>query len=695
MAKPEHPTRPGSRSSRPPLTTGELQRRNDELRGRNEGLQSRNDQLQGNNDDLQSRNTDLTVLNDDLISLIAGTQMAIVLLDPQLRIRRVSPTAEKILGLTPDDVGRPLALTRLNGILDGVESMAREALELGATCQRETRDRAGRWFSLRAGPARAPDGTIDGIVLVLIDVDSLKRAEQVAKESEARFEMLADSAPVLIWVNGLDGRDFANHAYLEFLGVEEPEVRRDEWQNFLHPDDHDPYMAIYRKAAAERTGYATQVRIRRADGEYRWMKSVGVPRFVLGELQGFVGCSVDITDLKEAEAVLRESDRRKDEFLALVSHELRNPLAALRNASAVLAGAKGGLAPSLQEVASVLHRQTAVMGRMVDDLLDVSSIIHGRVQLRREPLDLARVVRQAAAAAQRGCTERAQSLKVSVPDAPLFVMADPARIEQILGNLLGNAGKFTGSGGHIELTLERELGRPDQTAPVRAAIRVRDDGAGIDARILPIVFDMFAHAGERPTPGHPTGLGLGLTLSRKLVELHGGTIEARSDGPGRGSEFVVRLPVLPQAAMAARAAADDAPARAAKAAGGAAAKGRILVVDDNVDATRIMRIMLELDGHDVRVLNDGAGALAAVQAFRPQVVLLDIGMPGMDGYAVARQLRANGGGGAAPLLIAITGFGREDDARRSLEAGFDRHLTKPVERDALQAVIADWLARQS
>jgi len=520
-----------------------------------------------------------------------------------------------------------------------------------------------------------------------------KRAEQAARESEARFELLADSAPVLIWVNGLDGRDFANQAYLEFLGVEEPEVRRDQWQGFLHPDDRDGYMAIYNKAAEGRTGFATQVRIRRGDGQYRWMKSVGVPRFVLGEFQGFVGCSVDITELKEAEAVLRESDRRKDEFLALVSHELRNPLAALRNTSAVLAGAKGDLPAHLQEAVAVLHRQTAIMGRMVDDLLDVSSIIHGRVQLRREPVDLVRVLRQAADAAQPGCVERGQTLSVAVPDGPIHVMADPARLDQVLGNLLGNAGKFTGAGGHITLALELEPGRPDQTGPVRACIRVRDDGAGIDGRLLPIVFDMFAHAGERTTPSPHTGLGVGLTLSRKLVELHGGSIEARSDGPGRGSEFTVRLPVLPDATVAARRQAAPAPAPP-KATAARPPKGRILVVDDNVDATRIMRILLELDGHAVQVLNHGAGALAAVREFRPDIVLLDIGMPGMDGYAVARQLREDGGE-ALPLLVAVTGFGREDDARRSLEAGFDRHVTKPVEREVLQGLIAQRLAQRA
>lgn len=508
-------------------------------------------------------------------------------------------------------------------------------------------------------------------------------AEGSASEREARFEQMADAAPMLIWVDGPAGGDFANQACLDFLGIEPSAVRRNGFQEFLHPEDREPYLAACDRAAAARAGFDTQARLRRADGQYRWMKSVGTPRFERGEFRGFARYSVDITDLKETGEALRESERRKDEFLALVSHELRNPLAALRSATAVLEGAQGRLDGGLREVVPVLHRQTAIMGRMVDDLLDVSSIIHGRVQLRREPLDLVPLLRQAADAARRGCAERAQTLSVSMPEGPIPVMADSARLDQILGNLLANAGKFTSAGGHIRLTLQLE---PDPAGLRHAAIRVRDDGAGIDARLLPIVFDMFAHAGERPAPDHHTGLGLGLTLSRKLVELHGGSIEARSDGPGRGSEFTVRLPVLPAAAAQARTvAAADAP--------GQPARGRILVVDDNVDATRIMRIMLELDGHEVQVLNHGAGALEVVRGFRPDLVLLDIGMPGMDGYAVARQLRAEAGA-AQPLLVAITGFGREDDARRSLEAGFDHHVTKPVERATLQGLIADRLARR-
>jgi two-component system, chemotaxis family, CheB/CheR fusion protein len=427
----------------------ELQSINEELETSKEEIQSSNEELATVNEELQNRNAELSQSNNDLTNLIASVQMAIVMLGPDLRIRRFSPAAEKLLNLIPTDIGRPLTDIKLNLGIDDLDERLVEVIDTVTVHEREIQDKNGRWHLLRMRPYRTLENKIDGAVLVLVDVDTLKRAEQEAKESEARFELLADSAPVLIWVNGLEGRDFANQAYLEFLGVEEPQVRHHEWQNFLHPDDRERYLVTYATAAAQRTGFATQVRIRRADGQYRWMKSVATPRFVHGEFQGFVGCSVDITDFKEAEAVLRQSDRRKDEFLALVSHELRNPLAALRNASAVLVGASDGIDANLREVISVLHRQTAIMSRMVDDLLDVSAIIHGRVQLRREVLDLASLVRAAGNAAQRGCTEHAQTLIVSVPDHPVHVMGDAGRLDQVLGNLLGNAGKFTRAGGPI------------------------------------------------------------------------------------------------------------------------------------------------------------------------------------------------------------------------------------------------------
>jgi CheY-like chemotaxis protein len=351
----------------------------------------------------------------------------------------------------------------------------------------------------------------------------------------------------------------------------------------------------------------------------------------------------------------------------MLAHELRNPLAPVRNGVELLKQAGG--ADAVAEVAAMMDRQVSQLIRLVDDLLDVSRISQGKIALRREPVPLERVVRQAVEAARPAIDRLGHELQVDLPPGSVWLDADPARLSQVVSNLLNNACKFTPSSGRIDLSARAEGGQVE--------LRVRDTGIGIPREALAAVFDMFVQV-DRSAERSQGGLGLGLTLVKWLVELHGGTVEARSAGPGQGSEFVVRLPALP-----------GPPPAAPPAPPGLDLSRRlpILVVDDNRDAAHSLARLLRVLHYEVETAHDGPSALAASSAFRPRVVLLDIGMPGMSGYEVARQLRQRCGRGEV-LLIALTGYGTEDDRLRSAEAGFDAHLTKPVDLVGLKELLA-------
>jgi PAS domain S-box-containing protein len=367
---------------------------------------------------------------------------------------------------------------------------------------------------------------------------------------------------------------------------------------------------------------------------------------------------------------LKEADRQKNDWIAMLAHELRNPLAPIRNALHIMKmpGVNGG---TVERARQMTERQVDHMVRLVDDLLDVSRIIRGRIELRKEPVELAVVVARAVETAQPIFDARGQELITSVPAEPVRLEGDPTRLAQVLSNLLNNAAKFSERPGRIWLTADRQ--------GAEAVLRVRDEGVGIRAELLPHVFEVFTQ-GDRSLERSQGGLGLGLTVVRKLVELHGGTVTAHSEGPGKGSEFVVRLPgVLDTSAPAA--------AEAAPGAGRAARARRVLVVDDNADAADSLAQLLRMQGHDVRVAYNGPEALAAAEEYRPEVVVLDIGLPGMSGYEVAGRLRQNPKFGRT-LLVAVTGYGQQSDRRKSHDAGFDEHLVKPVDPHALQQALA-------
>ncbi|TDV07113.1 ATP-binding response regulator [Paraburkholderia caballeronis] len=372
--------------------------------------------------------------------------------------------------------------------------------------------------------------------------------------------------------------------------------------------------------------------------------------------------------LYKAEAALREADGRKDRFLATLAHELRNPLAPIRNAIELLDPKYGASETACADARLIANRQLAHLGRLVDDLLDVSRISHGKIALRMTALDLRTIVDAAVETSRHLIDAKQQTLTIVLPDTPCSVLGDGIRLAQVTGNLLSNAARYTPEHGHIELRLD--------CGDDRVTICIRDDGSGIAPDELPRVFDLFMQS--RAAAGHADGgLGIGLALVRELAELHGGSVDAQSDGVDCGSAFTVTLPVLRTLADDGASAAPD-----ALAGDGTHAVRRVLIADDNADAAASLLTLLELAGHEVRMAHDGAAALALAESFRPDVAILDIGLPQMDGYEVARALRTLPAT-AHTLLIALTGFGLDSDRQAASDAGFDRHFVKPAKFDEM------------
>ncbi len=498
--------------------------------------------------------------------------------------------------------------------------------------------------------------------------------ERPAGPPELRLD-LADHLPHFVWATDPAGRTVhCNPFWYQYTGLSEAETLPDGWTAAVHPDDLSGLRAAAGHGRAAGAAFEYEARFRRADGTYRWHLARVTPvRDAAGRVVRWVGSAVDIEDRRQAEAALTAADRRKDEFLAVLGHELRGPLAPLRDGLEVLKRAGGDPAVA-DPVLAMMGRQMANLVRLVDDLLDVSRINRGKVRLRAEPLDLRAVVDRAVETARPLVDARGHDLAVDLPDEPLPVTGDPDRLTQVVANLLHNAAKYTEPGGHIRVTAERDGA---------AVLAVRDTGIGIPPHVLPTVFDLFAQ-GDRALDQAQGGLGIGLTVVKSLVELHGGAVAAASDGPGTGATFTVRLPLI--SAECSVLSAESRQLSTQHSALSTSRSLRVLIVDDNVDAARMAGLLLGLWGHDARTAHDGPAALAAAAAFRPDVVLLDIGLPGLNGYEVADRLRAVPGL-AGVKLVAVTGYGQEEDRRRSEAAGFAGHLVKPVEPAALEAVV--------
>ncbi len=502
-------------------------------------------------------------------------------------------------------------------------------------------------------------------------LESQRQIERVLRASEERFRSLADNAPVLIWMSGLRNEAvYFNKPWLDFTGRSLEEELGFGWIESIHPDDRQQCVDTCDGAFARREPLAMQFRLRRHDGEYRWILDNGIPYFGAdGAFSGYVGSCVDITSRKLAEEELEQAGRRKDEFLAMLGHELRNPLAPISMALEIMRE----LAPADDSIAwprDVIARQLRQLTRLVDDLLDVSRITRGKIALLLTPLELTSVVAQAVETSRPLIDSRGHQLTMRVPSDPVWVRGDAIRLSQVLSNLLNNAAKYTPQGGRIGLTMEL---RDSQVI-----LTVADNGRGLPAEMLERVFDLFWQFESRDHA--QGGLGIGLTLVKRLVELHGGDVEARSAGRGQGSEFIVRLPALEVQAEPSTVATLGATRQPL-------IRRRILVVDDNVDAAEALSRILRLQDQEVCVAHDGHAALQMAGAMQPEIVFLDLELPRMNGLEVARRLRT-GWPIRPPLLVATTGFGREEDRRRTAEAGFDHHLVKPIDPQVLRSLLA-------
>lgn len=503
------------------------------------------------------------------------------------------------------------------------------------------------------------------------------QAEAALRASEARQRFMLSSMPQKIFTARAGGEmDYFNPEWAEYTGQTFGQLKSGGWRQFIHSDDAALNVRMWQHCIATGEPFHCEHRFRRGDGEYRWHLSRARPmRDEQGNVLMWVGSSTDVHEVKEA-------DRRKNEFLAMLAHELRNPLAPIRNGLQILR-VTGHHQESRQAASEMMERQIVQMVRLVDDLLDVSRISQGKITLRKETIELTSVVNQAVEAARSLYDSMNQKLIVTLPPQPIFVNGDPARLAQVVGNLLNNACKFTDPDGQIRLTVsiadfDRSAIRNAKSETVE--IRVRDTGIGIAPDQLPHIFTMFVQI-DTSLERSVSGLGIGLTLVKNLVEMHGGTVEAQSAGIGHGTEFIVRLPIQPQEqGQPSKPTIIESPRTS----------HRILIVDDNRDSAASLAMLMKLTGNVTQAAYDGIEAVEAVATFRPKVVLLDIGLPRLNGYDACRTLRAQPDGKNL-VLIAVTGWGNDEDRRKTKEAGFDGHLVKPVDYSALTKLLAELL----
>jgi PAS domain S-box-containing protein len=590
-----------------------------------------------------------------------------------LRHVSANPAYARIAGLPVEEiVGRPIAdvmgQEAFRAIRPHIERVLRgERVEYKAEVPFAAR--GGCYLHVVYVPERDARGEVAGWVSSVPDVTERRQMEEPLRQSEACFRQLADMMPQLAWMARPDGHiAWYNKRWYEYTGAAFEQTEGWGWQSLHDPEELPKVLERWKASIATGEPFDMVFPLRGKDGRFRpFLTRVMALKDEEGRILHWFGTNTDVSEIKEKEDALRESDRRKDEFLAMLGHELRNPLAAILNGLHILLLSKGGDG-ALVQVKAMMEKQVNNLTRMVDDLLDVSRTTRGKIQLRKEKVTLAALLNHAVESVRPLIEAQRHTFTILPAPRPIRVEADPTRLEQVFVNLLANAAKYTKQGGCITVPVERN--NDD------AVVRVRDNGVGIRPDLLSKMFDLFVQS-ERSLDRSEGSLGIGLTLVRKLVEMHGGGVEAYSEGLDKGSEFMVRPPALPpeqDPEAAPEAAADD-------------GKSRVLVVEDAEDVAKTLRLLLEIWGYDVRVVEDGPSAKVAFRTYQPDIVLLDIGLPGMNGYDVARQHRREPGR-KRPFIMAVTGYGQEEDRQRSREAGLDYHMTKPVDPDGLRSLLS-------
>jgi two-component system CheB/CheR fusion protein len=641
----------------------QLHRFNEELHASTEELESSKEELQSLNEefgtvnlDLQEKMSELARAHADLQNLMTAVDVAVIFLDRDLNISRYTPPAQELFRVIATDLGRPLSHLAHRLDLPDVNGLAREVLTTLRPIERDVASDDGRRFMARVHPYRNLDGEVAGVVLKFVDVTRVEEAREALRINEERFRLALRTAPVVMFAQDRDLRytwGYMLGGSVDFVGKTDAEL--------FPADEADKLIAIKRHVIETGIGQRAEMSLT-IGGEVAHYDFNIEPLRERDRAIGVTCAAVDVTPSKRLEMALREADRRKDEFLATLAHELRNPLAPLRAAldlQELMPEDLGAMTRSRK----IMDRQVQQLVRLVDDLLDVSRITQGKIQLRFHRCPIASLIDAAIEATSSQIDAAGHQVTVSVTPPDLELECDYARLTQVLTNLLSNAVKYTPRRGQIKVTAttEGEL----------ATVCVRDNGAGISAELLPHVFDLFTQADDAGTRS-PGGLGIGLNLVAKLVDLHGGRVEARSEGAGRGSEFAIHVPISQEARAGLQPV--SAASRARNATG---AVRRVLVVDDNEDVTGTVSEVVRMIGHEVETAHSGPAALNIAEAFHPDVVLLDIGMPGMNGYEVARALRARPHGHEV-MLVAVTGWGQPQDVATAKDAGFDHHVVKPA-----------------
>jgi len=616
--------------------------------------------------------------------LLSPTPDAIILAVNDAFLKASSRTREELVGISlfmafpanpddPDDTGEAdlrasLDKVRATGLPDTLPAVRYPipvVLPNGQTVFEE------RFWTSTSTPIFGPGGELACISHSNSDVTAQVRSEAAVRESEKRFRALTNATAEVIYrmspdwtqLHHLEGRGFlkdtagANRFWLD---------------EYIPPEDHGRLHQAIARAIRDGSVFELEHRVRRADGSFGWTQSRAVPMFdAAGEVYEWIGAASDITERKAAEENLREADRRKDEFLAMLAHELRNPLAPIGAAAELLQRMKLD-ETIIKRTSQIIGRQVGHMTGLIDDLLDVSRVTRGLVELDTEPLDVGAVLHEAVEQVMPLIQARRHHLALHLPPAGTLVAGDRKRLVQVVANLLGNAAKYTPEDGRLEVASIVDANR-------RLCIDVLDNGIGMAPELAARAFELFAQA-ERSSDRSSGGLGLGLALVKSLVELHGGAVSCDSAGPGRGSRFSVCLPLMePQTASAT-------PPRAELHSPAQPEPLRVMVVDDNVDAAVTLSMLLESGGHRVAVEHDALRALECARQFRPQACLLDIGLPGIDGLELARRLRALPETAEA-MLVAVTGYGQARDRDQILAAGFDHHLVKPIDTGRLYALL--------
>lgn len=590
----------------------------------------------------------------------------------RLRGRALDYTGVLLLILT-SSLGVALLLSnRLQAALTGpvlaVSDVARQILHR-------------RDFSLRAPKVSNDEiGTLVELFNAMLDelgarAATLEQANEALRQSDDRYQLAVRGSSAGLWDwDMVRGTTFYSPRFKALLGYSDEEFPDlpSSLAAIMHQEDRPLVREALRAHMSEDMPYQVECRLRQKSGQWRWFLLAGMARRdAKGQGLRMAGSVIDVTERKEAEQVLRDANRAKDEFLATLAHELRNPLAPIRTGLDILKRDTGNGAAS-QQARKIMDRQLVHMIRLIDDLLDISRINSGKIRIETSRMDLALAIHTAVELCLPTLEARRHRLDLDLQQASIFVMADATRLAQALGNLLNNAAKYTPEGGHISIAARQDNGT--------AMVEVRDNGVGIAPDMLDRVFSLFTQV-NRTLDQAQGGLGIGLYLVRSLIALHGGTVTAFSEGAGLGSTFTVRLPCLSTGSG------EAAPADASAGSASRSTGRRVLVVDDNVDAADTIATVLSMMGHDTQSVYDGESVLQAARSFEPDVLLLDLGLPGMSGYDVARQLRADPRF-SQTILVALTGWGSELDRMRSSEAGFDEHLTKPVDPAVLELLLS-------